>query len=197
MGLFSKKGPCAICGGKVSSLFPWKIEENYVCNSCHGVIDVPDNMDNDFSFEEFLRYRAFREENQQLKNIFTVTDSIDLGLFDTKIMFDRQNRLFCFDKHLNKTIFTGNQLVSFMIKEDNEVLYEGSAKGLVRYLSKVPERVMAMSARIEQIKMQQQMREALDRLTDKDDDNRSSRRLVDVPEPFKRFNVELRFQHPY
>ena len=41
------------------------------------------------------------------------------------------------------------------------------------------------------------MREALDRLADKDNSIRSGNRMIDVPEPFQRFNVEIRFQHPY
>ena len=168
-----------------------------MCNSCHGVIDVPDNMDCHFTFDEFLSYRAFREENQQLKHIFNVTDAIDMGLFDTKIVFDRQNRLLCFDKNLDKTIFTGDQIVSFVIKEDSAPLYEGSTQGLIRYPSQVTEQVMAMAPRIEQIKVQRQMREALDRLADKDNSSRSGNRMIDVPEPFQRFNVEIRFQHPY
>ena len=40
MGLFDKSPPCAICGGKVKGLLPWKIEGNYICDDCHGVIDA-------------------------------------------------------------------------------------------------------------------------------------------------------------
>jgi len=200
MGLFSKRTPCAICGDKVTGLFPWKIEGEYVCNDCHGVVDVPDDMDSSFTMDGFMQYRAFREENQRLKDVFNVTDTVDMGLFGTKIVFDRQNNLFCFDKHLNKTIFSGDQLVSFVVMEDAFVLYEGSAQGLVHHESSVPDRVMAMAPRIEQIRTQQQMRETLARLADKDDQDRQNRtynRIVDVPEPFKSFNIELRFQHPY
>lgn len=32
MGLFDKRPPCAICGGKVKGLLPWKIEGNYICD---------------------------------------------------------------------------------------------------------------------------------------------------------------------
>ena len=42
MGLFDKRPPCAICGGKVKGLLPWKIEGNYICDDCHGVVDVQD-----------------------------------------------------------------------------------------------------------------------------------------------------------
>ena len=56
MGLFTKKDPCAICGGKVKGLFAWKIDGQYVCDDCHGVIDVPGGG-NDMSMEQFLAYR--------------------------------------------------------------------------------------------------------------------------------------------
>ena len=32
MGLFNKKGPCAICGGKVKGLFPDRVGEELVCS---------------------------------------------------------------------------------------------------------------------------------------------------------------------
>ena len=34
MGLFGKKDPCAICGGKVKGLLPWKIDGQLICNEC-------------------------------------------------------------------------------------------------------------------------------------------------------------------
>ena len=35
MGLFDKRPPCAICGGKVKGLLPWKIEGNYTVSYTH------------------------------------------------------------------------------------------------------------------------------------------------------------------
>jgi hypothetical protein len=40
MGLFSKKSPCPICGGKISWILPAKIEEEHVCSDCYGKIDM-------------------------------------------------------------------------------------------------------------------------------------------------------------
>ena len=45
MGLLTKKDPCAICGGKVKAIFPWKIDGQLVCNDCHGVTDLPDGVE--------------------------------------------------------------------------------------------------------------------------------------------------------
>ena len=194
MGLFSKKDPCAICGGKVSGLFPWKIEGQYVCNTCHGVIDMQD--DSNLTMAQFCAYRDFREKNQALKSQFGVTQTIDFGLWDTKIVFDHTHGLFCMSKNLDKTIFHGSELKSFVIREDNAPLFEGGPEGLTRYTSAVPEKLAAMEPRITQFRMQQQMQNTLERLSDKKDGTRV-RRYVDIPEPFESFNVELHFDHPY
>lgn len=197
MGLFSKKGPCVICGGKVSGLFPWKVDGQYVCDNCHGIVDLPGGMEGTFSLDDFQGYMAFRRQNQQLKSQFTVSQTIDFGLLDTKILFDCQNRLFCFDKHLDKTIFQGGELVSFVIKEDSSPLYEGSAQGLVRHDSPVFQKVQAMAPRIAQYKMEREMREVIERLKEDDGGPKPTRRYIDVPEPFRAFNVEFHFRHPY
>ena len=41
MGLFGKKDPCAICGGKVKGLLPWKIDGQLICNDCYGHLPCP------------------------------------------------------------------------------------------------------------------------------------------------------------
>ncbi|HKM21473.1 MAG TPA: hypothetical protein VJZ01_05485 [Lachnospiraceae bacterium] len=56
MGLFSKKPPCPICGGKIPLILPSKIEGEYICN----------------------------DQNQILKGQFVVSERIDFGFWDTK-----------------------------------------------------------------------------------------------------------------
>ncbi|WP_242941944.1 DUF4428 domain-containing protein [Desulfonispora thiosulfatigenes] len=46
MGLFSKKPPCPICGGKISWFLPSKIEGEYICDTCYGKIDVESDKAN-------------------------------------------------------------------------------------------------------------------------------------------------------
>ena len=107
MGLFSKREPCPLCGGKVKGLLPWKIEGHCICNECHGMVDLPSGVENNMTLEEFKAYRVYRDENQQLRSIFQISDQLDFGLLDTKFLFDAKNRLLCMDKHLNATIFQG------------------------------------------------------------------------------------------
>ncbi len=196
MGLLGKREPCAICGGKVKGLLPWKIEGNYICDDCHGVIDAQDG--NDFTMEQFLKYRDFREQNHALKEQFTISQTIDFGFFGTKIVFDYEHGLFCMDKNLNKTIFHGSELKSFVISEDGMPLLEGSAKGLERHESNVPKRIDELLPQVNQMLMQRQMQETMERLANRNNDNRTTyTSSIDIPEPFKKFYIKLYFDHPY
>ena len=200
MGLFDKK-ICAICGGKASRLFPWKVDGQYVCNLCHRQVDLPQGMEDGMTMDEFKAYLQFREENQQLKQQFQVTQKVDFGWLDDKFLFDATNGLLCMDKNLDKTIFYGNQVKSFVIKEDNTPLFEGSPAGLICYTSTVPDRVMAMAPQINQFRMQAQMQRNMERIADRLDDGKSNSSYtstrIDISEPFKVFLVEIQFEHPY
>lgn len=194
MGLFTKKEPCAICGGKVKGLLPWKIEGQYVCDSCHGVVDVQKDKE-DMTMEQFRQYRAFREENQALKDQFTISQKVDFGAFDTKLVFDFDHRLFCMDQHLGKTVFRGGEIKSFVIQEDGAPIFEGGPQGLVRYESIVPERLTMMAPQLNQILMQKQLEDQLN--VGRDPDHRPAPRFYDIPEPFKKFQVSIYVNHPY
>lgn len=198
MGLFSKKSPCPICGGKISWLLPSKIEDEYICDGCYGKIHMDTDKQNHLTMEEFRQYLMFYEQNQFLKDKFIVSERIDFGFWDTKIIFDYENKLFCMSKNPDKTVFEGKQLKSFTIKEDSTLLYEASAEGLKRYASTVPERVMALAPQITQFMMNQQLARTIDKMNNDKDNNRTTyTRYLDIPEPFKAFNVELHFEHPY
>ena len=187
MGLFSKREPCPFCGGKVKGLLPNKIEGRHICGDCYGNVDLPANATDHMTLDAFRAYMTFRAENQQLKPQFQIAQTVDFGWFDTKFVFDTNHRLMCLDKSLDKTIFEGGQIKSFVIKEDSTPIFEGSSAGLVCYPSAVPERLQNMMPQIQMFRIQAEMRRG-------DDDN-SFR--FDVPEPFKNFNVEIRFEHPY
>ncbi|WMJ83792.1 hypothetical protein ACS3UN_12085 [Oscillospiraceae bacterium LTW-04] len=121
------------------------------------------------TLQELKKYLAFYDQNQVLKDKFMVSERIDFDLWDTKIIFDYDNRLFCMNKNPDKTVFKGKQLKSFTIKEDSALLFEGSANGIHRYASTVPEHAMALAPQIAQFKMNQQLARAVDKLNgDKD-----------------------------
>ncbi|MEG6523837.1 DUF4428 domain-containing protein [Desulfotomaculum sp. 1211_IL3151] len=197
MGLFSKKPPCPICGGKISWFLPSKIEGEYICDTCHNKIDMETDKESQLTMQSFREYLTFYDQNQLLKDQFVISERIDFGLWDTKIIFDYQNKLFCLSKNLDKTVFEGKQLKSFIIKEDSAPLFEGSAAGLRRYASTVPERAMALAPQISQFMMNRQMARAMDKLDDGKANWSAPRQYFDVPEPFQVFNVELHFDHPY
>lgn len=197
MGLFSKKPPCPICGGKISWFLPSKIEGEYICDTCYSKIDMESDKADHLTMQGFREYLAFYDQNQRLKDQFVISERIDFGLLDTKIIFDHQNKLFCMSKNPDKTVFETGQLKSFTIKEDNAPLFEGSAEGIRRYASTVPERAMALAPQSAQFMMNRQMARALDKLDDGKKNGSAPMQYFDVPEPFRAFNVELHFDHPY
>ena len=176
MGLFTKKEPCAIYGGKVKGLFPWKVEGQLICNDCYGRVDLPDDYVNNMTMDQFRAYRQYREENAKLKEKFQIKRKVSLGAFTDKIVIDTVNGLFCMDEQLERTIFAGKQIKSFTIKEDGVPLYEGSAAGLVCHTSDVPEERRAR--RNEEEFYIPHYHESL-------------------PEPFKKFKIRIYCKHPY
>ena len=194
MGLFGKKDPCAICGGKVTGLLPWKVEGQLVCKACYGHVDLPDGVANNMTMEAFKAYRAFREENAQLKGQFQTTQQVSFGFFGDQFVFDTNNRLFCRDVNLDGTIFEGKNIKSFTIREDGAPLFEGSAAGLVCYTSTVPDRIIAMTPMIQQVAMMMELKRQADRVAD---DKVRSTYYRDIPEPFRQFVVEIHCEHPY
>ncbi len=197
MGLFSKKPPCPICGGKISWFLPSKIEGEYICDTCYNKIDMESDQADNLTMQGFKEYLAFHDQNQLLKDKFVISERIDFGLWDTKIIFDHQNKLFCMSKNPDKTVFEGKQLRSFTIKEDRTPLFEGSAKGIRRYASTVPERAMALAPQISQFMTTKQMARTMDKMDDGKQNNSTPMPLFSVAEPFRAFNVELYFDHPY
>lgn len=197
MGLFSKKPPCPICGGKISWFLPSKIEGEYICDTCYGKLDMEDNKKINLTMQGFREYLAFYDQNQQLKDKFVISERIDFGLWDTKMIFDYQNRLFCMSKNPDKTIFEGKHLKYFIIKEDNTPLFEGSAEGIRRYNSTVPERAMALASQIALLMMNKQLARDINKQDDDKENWTASTQHFDIPEPFRAFNVELHFDHPY
>lgn len=197
MGLFSKKSPCPICGGKISWFLPTKIEGEYICDTCYSKIDMESEKVNQMKMEELKDYLAFYDKNQLLENHFVISERVGFGIFDSKIIFDYQNKLFCMSKSPDKTVFEGRQLKSFTIREDRALLYEGSANGIVRYTSNVPGLAMSMAPQIAQSMLNKQMARTLDKLDDGIENGTEPMQYFDILAPFKSFYLELHFEHPY
>lgn len=198
MGLFTKKTPCPICGGKISWFLPTKIEGEYICDKCSSKLDMEQEIQDGLTMQGFREYLAFYEQNRALAAGFVPSHKLDFGFLDTKVVFDAANRLFCMSAKLDKTIFEGAQLKSFTIKEDAAPLFAGSADGLVRYASTVPERLMSLAPQIQMMAAARRTAEAMERMRRDEDDHRPAYRPpMDIPEPFKQFNVELWMDHPY
>lgn len=174
MGLLSKKPPCPICGGRISWFLPPRIEGKYICNTCYEKMDMEADRKNSLTMQEFREYLDFYDQNQILKNKFVISETIDFPLWDTKIIFDYENKLFCLGKNPVKTVFEGKQLKSFSIREDSALLFEGSPEGIKGYTSAIN-----------------------DLSTDKDNNCTALQQHYDIPQSFKAFNVVLNLDHPY
>ncbi len=193
MGLLGKTEPCAICGGKVNAIFPWKVDGQLVCNDCYGAVDLPDDVIKGMTIGNFCKYRVFREKNMKLRDQFQVSKQIDFGWFDTSFMFDYKNKLLCMDKHLEKTVFEGSQIKSFVIKEDSAPLLQGDANGLRRHPSNVPSRIMALAPQVDAYRMQAEQ----ERTRERRDPSYHSPLFCNIPVPFKSFVIEIMLDHPY
>ncbi|WP_369282827.1 DUF4428 domain-containing protein [Oscillibacter sp. GMB15532] len=197
MVLFSKRPPCPICGSKIPLIFPWKIEGEYVCNACHGKLDIDPERQINLSMHDFREYLMFYEQNQLLKDQFLIDQRIDFGLWDPKVIFDFKNKLFCISEVPDKTVFEADQLKSFVIKEDRVPLFEGSATGILRYPSTVPGRAMALAPQVAQFIINKQMACTPDRMDDGKENGSAHTQYFNMQEPFRAFHVELHFEHPY
>lgn len=188
MGLFSKKEPCPFCGGKVKGLFISKIEGRHICKDCYGAVDLPEDVLENMTLDGFRGYMAFRAENGQLKQGFQIDQKIDFGWFDTKFVFDTERRLMCLSDTLYGTVYEGKQIKSFVIKEDDRPIFEGSSAALVSHLSPVPDLVRSLAPQLEMFRLQAEMREQMEN---------GDQFRANIPEPFTKFHVEIRFDHPY
>lgn len=197
MGLFSKKPACPICGGKVSWLLPSKIEDEYICNTCFNKIDMENDKRNSLTMQGLREYLMFYDQNQLLKNKFVVFEQIDFGILDTKIIFDNRNKLFCMSNNPDKTVFEGRELKSLTISEDDAPLYECSAESIRRFTSTVPDRAMAMAPKITKFMVNKQVARAVRMQESSKESKPAPVQYFNESEPFRAFNIELHFDHPY
>lgn len=192
MGLFSKKDPCPICGGAVKGLLPTKVEGQAICKECSKDIDLPDGVLNRMTLMDFREYLTFRQQNDILRRQFKPTQEVSFGFFTDRYSFDVPNRLMCRNDSSWVTIFEGSDVKSFVVREDNDVLFEGTPAGLKCYTSSVPQRINDMAPLITRARWHEEMNRNA-RLNDRTEPYSN----VDIPRPFDRFYIEIYLNHPY
>ena len=206
MALFGKKTTtCAICGKEVKTgflrgLFQRDIGGHYVCDDCYGEVDLPTSFTTSMTLDQFRQYKAFQAENQKLKADFRITEEVDFGVLEQKFYFDTIHNRMCLDKNLEKTIFEGSQIRSFVIREDNFEIFRGSSAGLFTGESIVREQLMRMEHQIRGYCLE--MRNYRDRLNRTPEEHKDTvRAQKPVPRfdthPFHRFYVDIHLDHPY
>lgn len=197
MDLSLKEPHCPICGGKISWHLPTKIEGEYICSTCQNKIDMETDKATQLTMQGFKEYLTFYDQNQLLRGQFVISELIDFGLWNTKIIFDYQNKMFCMSQNPDKTIFEGKQLRSFAIEEDSTPLFVGSAEGIRHYTSTVPGCARALAPYIIHFLMKRHQARAIEKLGDDKENRGIQMQCFDVSEPFRAFHVELYFDHPY
>ena len=205
MALFGKKTTnCAICGKEVKTgllrgLFQKKIEDQLICKECYGTVDLPVDVECNMTLNQFREYMTFRDANQKLKDAFQITRVVDFGVFEEKIAFDNYRGLMCMNKDLSTTIFEAKQVKSFRIKEDEKTIFAGGPDGLQTYESGIPAQINALQPRINMYNMQKRRFEMdTARMSDEERQKVQHREpRFDVPDPFRKFTVEIQMNHPY
>lgn len=207
MGLFGKKKPveyCAVCGkerktGLLRGLFQVEVDGHYVCGDCFNDVDVQKDIFDAMTIDQFRDYVAFQKENKKLGEQFNTTTDVDLGGWDNHVYFDRDKALMTLDRTMAKTFFQRGSLQSFVIREDDCVIFEGSSKGLLRQESRVPGQMRELELEIAMYHRERRAHEArLSRMSAEDREReRSYGPTFYGSAPMEKFYVELYFDHPY
>lgn len=211
MGLFSNsKKPCPICGAPTPRLLPTKVEGMPICKECSAKVDLPNGMPADMTLDGFKKYLAYYEANGALRERFREQYRFDFGLCTGWVLIDFTNGLFRVHDADGAFVFEKSALKSFRVLEDKEVLFEGSAAGLKCHESKNPERAWLMATMIDRFNERRAEHERIlemervrylnrprEEWWDREREiERDKPRFTEAP-PFRRFNVELKLDHPY
>lgn len=208
MGLFSnKKKPCPICGAPTPRLFPDGVEGIAICKECSKKADMPAEIRDGMSLEDFRQYIAFYDENQSLRDVFRETFQLNCGGWNDDLSMDMENRLFRLKMNKNSLALEASCIKSFRILEDDRVLFESSPDGLRCYKLDTIARARAMEPMVAQFQMQYQqyeyMQEVEKKLKEETDGKAStsfrymSRPVFETQVIEGGFTVEITLEHPY
>ena len=213
MGLFSNnKKLCPICGNPTPRLLATKVENMPICKACDKKVDLPIGAVDKMTLEEFQRYMTYYDSNETLRRQFQRTYLYAFGLFAGDLVVDDTHRLLRLKQSDDALVLEGSAIRSFRISEDGFGLYESGNGELLCHNSKVPDAAMSQTVVISRFYQQKQeyqrmqymaeLHETLHSDRDHDKNHDAERRLppeptFDVAAPVKKFNVEVRLNHPY
>lgn len=210
MGLFTnKKKLCPICGNPTPRIFPTTIEGQPLCKECKNKIELPNDVLDNMTLEDFKRYLADFEQNSALWSLFNETHRFSFTLSDI-LLLDENNGFIKLDV-CKRWVIEKKYLKSFRILEDNKLLFESGNGTLNIYRSDIPDRVMDLVPAIDQFTYDRREYErraaredALNRGKETDEERMERQRInnmykptFDVPKLFDDFRVILTLKHPY
>lgn len=212
MGLFSNnKKLCPICGSATPRLFPRKFEDQAICKECEKKIDLPNEMLDHMTLNDFRQYLVAYAENEPLRASFQST--YDYGAFFLSkevLALDEERGLIRLKSTPGSWVIEKKHLKSFRISEDGRVLFENGDGGLKCYPSDVPARAEALSLAIGAFYMEKsafERNEQMERMrhSNESDEERWERERVSNtyrprfadPGLLHEFRVEVTFDHRY
>ena len=123
MGLFEKKKPCSVCGGKVSALAMFGTADGPLCTSCHEKCSpLATKTLNYRSAYEAKQHIADRETNLAKYKTFSPTDAVG-----DYLKIDRRTQSWCCPvlDAKNPDIFAFSDLIDFEMVEDGVSVTKG------------------------------------------------------------------------
>lgn len=200
MGLFSnKKKPCPICGSPTPRLFPAVIEDVPICRSCESKRDMPAQMWQEMTVENYRQYMTFHQENQPLRDQFQETYA-----WKDVIRMDIPQKLFRVKEGDAALAMEASCIQSFRILEGDNVLFESSPEGLKCYETDVPARIQAAAPAIAHFQIQYEQYRQMEQMKNAMRDKKDSSDLPYISEPRfsysliqKGLGLELTMEHPY
>lgn len=209
MGLFtnSKKG-CPVCGEPTPRIFPTKVDGIPICKACNKKIFLPNGKLNEMSLDEFLEYMNFYEENQGLRDIFFESYTYNSGFCEVILKVDTAHGLFCMNDPKEGLVFEAANLKSIRVLEGEALLFEGEEGVFNKFKSDVPERVWGLRRAAEEFRISYAEYERMEaREKERQERAREQGQTITtryIPRPtfddgglFKKFYLEMTFDHPY
>lgn len=208
MGLFTnKKRPCPICGSPTPRLLPDGVEGQAICKACSKKADMPKDIRDGMSLEDFRQYIAFYEENKALRDSFKENFNFACSGWNDWVSIDTEHRLFRLKRNDESLALEASCLKAFRILEDNNLLFESCPEGLKCYESDAPARAQALDSAVAQFRIQYQQYEYMQEMEKKlkeetDGKSGTSFRYMSRPRFEAQvinggFTIELTLEHPY
>lgn len=212
MGLFSShKKLCPICGGATPRLFPRKFDDQPICKECEKKIDLPNEVLEHMSLNDFRQYLVAYAENEPLRASFQSTYNYGAFFLSKEMLaLDEEHGLLRLKNSPSSWVIEKKHLKSFRILEDDKLLFENGSGELKCYPSDVPARAEALIPAVSAFYMEKraferdEQRERMHHSNESDEERWERERINNTYRPrfadpglLREFRVEVTLDHCY